>query len=390
MSRPAKVSGAAFDSRGRPLAGAFVSTIQSVRGPTSSSTSSAPGAGVQADGSFAIERVVPGEYTFSVQATNPVTGIPEAASVTITVTGEDVSGLVLNTVGSVAVSGHLRFDPDAVPPFAAADLSVGIDQTGVMSSASPRVSTVTRNDWTFEMKNVPAGPRRFRVGGLPSGWAVKAILAGGRDVTDTPLNIRGDDDVSGLDIVVTNRLTTLSGSVTDSDLPVLDYSIVAYPEDSSMWIEKSRYLATARPDQAGAFSISGLPPGRYLVIAMDYLEPGESNDPEFLEEDATRCHEGHPRRRRDGLCQSPAGEALICSHHRRLICGAARAGSQRERAPGPDHRLMPRLRMGVSRQTPSLRRGAHHEFIVPPLRLAASVVDRRLRLARRGPLHAPS
>jgi hypothetical protein len=39
---------------------------------------------------------------------------------------------------------------------------------------------------------------------------------------------------------------------------------------------------SARPNQ-GVFKINGLPPGRYLAAAIDYLEAGAARDPAVLE-----------------------------------------------------------------------------------------------------------
>jgi len=38
-----------------------------------------------------------------------------------------------------------------------------------------------------------------------------------------------------------------------------------------------------RPDQDGRFKVRNLPPGTYYAVALEYVEPGESSDPEFLE-----------------------------------------------------------------------------------------------------------
>jgi hypothetical protein len=38
-----------------------------------------------------------------------------------------------------------------------------------------------------------------------------------------------------------------------------------------------------RPNQDGRFSIKGLPPDDYQLIALEYLEAGEEGDPEQLE-----------------------------------------------------------------------------------------------------------
>lgn len=60
--------------------------------------------------------------------------------------------------------------------------------------------------------------------------------------------------------------------------------MVVFPEDSSKWTYPSRYVRTARSDDQGLFRIRGLPPdGGYRAIAVDYLEDGESADPELLQ-----------------------------------------------------------------------------------------------------------
>jgi hypothetical protein len=138
-----------------------------------------------------------------------------------------------------------------------------------------------RDDWTFELKGLD-GPRTFRISGLPSGWAIKSVLHDGRDVTDA-MEFRGTEDVSGLQIVLTNQVTTVSGTVSnDKGESLKEYSLVVFPDDSSKWTPLSRYLATARPDQNGQFKIEKLPAGNYLAIALDYLEEGDSSDPDFL------------------------------------------------------------------------------------------------------------
>jgi hypothetical protein len=69
-----------------------------------------------------------------------------------------------------------------------------------------------------------------------------------------------------------------------------DYTAIAFPQDSERWKEtNSRYIRTGRPDQDGRFKISGLPPGEYLLIAVDRVDPGESTDPEFLERVRTKA-----------------------------------------------------------------------------------------------------
>ena len=37
-----------------------------------------------------------------------------------------------------------------------------------------------------------------------------------------------------------------------------------------------------RPDQHGRFTLRGLPPDDYIVVALEYVETGQENDPERL------------------------------------------------------------------------------------------------------------
>ena len=41
-------------------------------------------------------------------------------------------------------------------------------------------------------------------------------------------------------------------------------------------------MVSARPDQNGAYRLTGLPVGRYRAIAVEYLDDGEQWNPEFL------------------------------------------------------------------------------------------------------------
>ena len=62
-----------------------------------------------------------------------------------------------------------------------------------------------------------------------------------------------------------------------------DYTTFVFADDPAKWGYMTRYIAMARPDQQGAFQVKNLPPGRYLAIAVPYLEDGEQSNPETLE-----------------------------------------------------------------------------------------------------------
>jgi hypothetical protein len=126
-------------------------------------------------------------------------------------------------------------------------------------------------------------PCYLRVFSPVAGWRLKAILYDGQDLADRPLAIKATDVVSGVVVMMTNRLASLNGSVTDSDnRPLKDYVVVAFAEDSEKLGTQTRYVYAGRPDQEGVFKISYLLPGNYLLVAVDTVEPGLEFTPEVL------------------------------------------------------------------------------------------------------------
>ena len=135
------------------------------------------------------------------------------------------------------------------------------------------------------------GQRFIRVNGLPQNWTVKAITYNGQDITDTPLDFRGNAQATGLQIVVTDRVSDVTGKVSNArGQATVDYTVVIFPDDPAKWAFPSRFVKSGRADQQGQFRIRALPPDdRYLAVAVDYLEDGEGNDPQFLEQMRTRA-----------------------------------------------------------------------------------------------------
>jgi hypothetical protein len=118
----------------------------------------------------------------------------------------------------------------------------------------------------------------------PQGWATKAVLLDGQDITDTPTEFASGEAVSGMQIVLTKKITALTGLVTDANGGlVLDATVVVFPADETLWTYQSRFIKAARPDQEGKYRITGLPgAASYLVVALQGLEDGQAGDPEFL------------------------------------------------------------------------------------------------------------
>jgi len=283
-TRTAKITGTAVDSRGRPMAGAFVSVI--VRQGDSFSMSMGAGNQVREDGTFTLNDVGPGEYTIQVQslAEGPSR---ETATLPITVAGEDLTGIALVGTRGTAISGRV------VVEGAKSERSIQPASVGIMAMPKePAMEMVMyfggessdrlNDDWTFGIR-VMTSPVLIRTTRLPPGYTLKQVVWRGQDVTDSGLTFKGDA-VSDVDVVITAQSTRVTGGVLDTDgKPVADYVVIAFAEDDDKWGWLSRHRALARPDQQGGFLIKDLPAGRYLAVALPFLEEGEEADPEVLE-----------------------------------------------------------------------------------------------------------
>ena len=132
---------------------------------------------------------------------------------------------------------------------------------------------------------VPPGKANIRMNpiGPFANTRIKSVRLNGVDMIDTGIDLRPNEDVTGLEIELTTQLSGASGVVTDArGNAVKDYTVITFARDREKWGPGSRYLNGGRPDQDGKYKVF-LPPGDYYAIALDYVEQGTQADPEFLE-----------------------------------------------------------------------------------------------------------
>jgi hypothetical protein len=307
--RASTVSGVVFTSTGAPAIDATVTLRSNTIAIGTVTAATAPPlvftGHTNVDGTFALANVPPGSYAL----TATLRALPPAPSVIRTTTGEMAvvdpsTGRV--TPVSIALRPETASIPIAVPDADLSGLSITTRVPGTLEGSFvadagvrqplPERLGVTAASTLGSDSMMQFGGQRFRltgltglatlsVQGLPDTWMVKSIIVNGADQTDEPLDFTngGTADVR---IVLTDRVTTLSGSVSDTqprDDTSREATIVVFPDDAAKWTYPSRYVRSVRSDARGAFRITGLPPERYLAVAVDFLEDGEWTDPEFLE-----------------------------------------------------------------------------------------------------------
>jgi hypothetical protein len=281
-AQAARITGLVEDATGQALADQQVNLSELTRTIGGRILSSGQGASpvkTDARGAFQFSRLPSGEYVVSSG------GPDERASVTIVLEEGDVEHVVLSPRTQARVSGIVTTDEGQPPPFLASRirlLAVSADpRTGLPGWGEGSGDTV-RADWSFNLVNLD-GPYLFRLLNLPDGWMVKTVRAGGRDSTDTPLSISRGSVVKGLEIVISRKGGRVSGAVvTAAGSPAPDSTVIAFAEEPAQWIPGSRFIRATRPDNEGRFSLAGLAPGAYRVIARDLVVDGQWEDPEFL------------------------------------------------------------------------------------------------------------
>lgn len=288
---------------------------------------------VGVDGSFSFLGLGPGTYEL-VARTAAVMIAPRAGGaappsaepptplwgdLSVTVTGEDQTGLVLQLQPGIRLSGSTTFEgTQAAPPNGGGVIVSLVPVAQFPMTPIFQLTARTQPDGSFVVPGVPAGHYTLkvfvgsgggppaaalaslgvRVGGAgtgeiqpsagtgpPASWQPKSAMLNGRDLLDVPFDIAGDGDVAGLAITFTDRATDLTGTVLDAQgHPSFAVAIVVFSTNRALWTDGSRRTKSSQPATNGVFDIPALPPGEYYVAAVPDFDPSELGDPSFLAE----------------------------------------------------------------------------------------------------------
>ncbi len=243
------------------------------------------GAEMHKDGSFEIRDVSPGAYTILATVDNAATPMMARQSLQL---AESVDGLRLapQTGGTIRgrlrleSGGNLRLDPSQM--FLMLRELDGDDEmsgTVAMGEGSALLAHVNANG-SFEWKNIPAGRYSVQIAdasGTPD-WFVKSAVAAGSDVLDSGFSVSGGFT---LDLVASANGASAEGVVAnEKGEPISDAIVVAVPE-AHFRSHPERYRK-AVSDQSGHFTLRGLSPGNYTILAWDNVDGEAYYNSEFL------------------------------------------------------------------------------------------------------------
>ena len=161
----------------------------------------------------------------------------------ITVAGQNQSDVLVVLRPGMRVSGSIVFEAKSQTPLP--DLKtvrvpmIASQPAGLTSS----VSAATVNpDGTFIFASVAPGDYYLRpvLPRLPASnnpvWTLKSAMVNGRDVADAPLEIRANEDITGVVVTFTDQWTGISGTLFDAaGRPTPEFSIVVFSTNRTFW-----------------------------------------------------------------------------------------------------------------------------------------------------------
>jgi hypothetical protein len=229
-------------------------------------------------GNFEFPHVPPGEH-FLVVVAPSVAGPTGVAKETVMVSS-DVDNIVLTARPGQPVKGKVSLD-DGKP--LGELLGVFRMQVGLIPASETVVNVgqpaSVMTDGSFTLENVSPGEYRVAMASLPVNDYIKKARLGQTDLLETNAAIQSGSSGS-LEIVIGRNGGQIIGTLVDKNSkPVANTQVLLIPDRHRDWRELFKGRTT---DQAGKFTIQGIPPGDYKIFAWEDIQPFAFTDLEVL------------------------------------------------------------------------------------------------------------
>ncbi len=218
------------------------------------------------DGRFAIQGVLPGEYTLHARAECD-NQTHEAGRFPITVADADLNGLTLTIAPPAPVRGRVVLESPLPGRMTINALKVIAYPGGPPSFSLDSVDSAIQPDGAFAF-TTGAAQLALSVEPLPPGWFVKSVSRRGVEAEPDGLPVSGPTD--GVEILLSGRAGRITGTVLAADSPdePEDTMVLIFHEDRRRWGRFSKYTRVESADSFGRFDVWSLPPGDYLAVAV--------------------------------------------------------------------------------------------------------------------------
>jgi hypothetical protein len=241
---------------------------------------------VSEDGTSSTSRDVKGkdfQFEFIGVAPGPVhltgsyllNGRPYSTYLPIEVGGSDIDGIELRPLPPTVVSGQVRVAGTNAIQGSRLVLQLRAQGIGVFNA-------LVQEDGTFTAVNLPPAAYPLYIDGMPKGLYIKSIHLGTTEITDTTLDLTaGVPPRTELSILLGADGGQISGVVTNENVEPCDgVTVTLIPTGARNSRLFYKFVTT---DASGKFTITGIAPGTYRLLAWDKVDNNEVMfDPDFL------------------------------------------------------------------------------------------------------------
>jgi hypothetical protein len=240
------------------------------------------------DGSFVIRDVAPGSYT--ILATVENAPVPMMARQALQVGSNGVEDLRLSPQPGGWIHGRMRVESKRGGRFDLSQIFLqlrsadGDDEALNSFSVGDGFSHLAHvgADGSFEWKSIPPGKYFVQLageGGAIADLFLKTTVAGNRDEGDAGISVNGG--AVALDLVASADGGVVDGVVVDARGEAVSNAVIVAVPEMRLRSRLERFRRTVS-DQGGRFSLRGIPPGDYTVLAWESVEGEAYYSPEFL------------------------------------------------------------------------------------------------------------
>jgi hypothetical protein len=223
-------------------------------------------------GSFRFRSIPEGSYWIKVYSRREKDFVYETrARQKIEVGSENIDSLTISLTAGTTIPGRIIVNGISITDINRATVDLSPVEEDEQFGGMGRVE----KDGTFEIPSVHDGSYAVFVLMPGEGHYTKSIRYGADDVLEKGLQVEGGGTGGKLEIVMGSDCAQLEGVVTDDDGPVIGARVRIAPDAETPY-NRFRHHSTTT-DQVGKFSLIGLAPGKYRVVAKSKLPSQKSS-----------------------------------------------------------------------------------------------------------------
>jgi len=203
-----------------------------------------------------------------------------AAQVAVDVSAADVDNVVVTLLPGSSIAGRMQVEGKAalgeIENFDR--LRIYLSSIGTMP-IFPGPPPVPKPDGSFTMDNIGPGDYRISVAGMPPDYYIKEARLGANDILQNGFSITVPES-DRFEVLLSPNGGQIEGDAVDEHGdPMRGIQPVLVPDRDR---GRRDLFKTATTDQNGHFTMKGIPPGVYKVLAWEDLDPFAYLDPEVI------------------------------------------------------------------------------------------------------------